>query len=418
MSIRRFRLSLEIAFRFLASKPRGNFLSFITFVSIAGVSVGVLALLVVTSVVNGFESELTRVISGTQGDILFYSRGSPIRDRDELERKVRQFTPQLKALTGSFVSQVMFNGPSGVAGGALEGVELSTWGAVVSVEDRLVPGGVLPKEENEIVLGSALAERVGVKTGDSVRVVLPFTGGDDEGEYGSPRVRDFKVVGLVHLGMYDYDSKYAYAPLPSVQKLVFGEDDANDKKDWITSFRMKLNDGVSAPKAANELAQHFGFPYRVRDWSALNKNLLYAIELEKAVITVLLTAIMIVAAFNVISALLMMVYEKEEEIAILRVMGVRRRDHFILFSWIGSFIGLLGTLSGVMLGLIAVFILQKTHLIQLPAEVYHLEYLPVVIRFTEWCAIALMAFVICFLATVGPAAKIARRSPVEALKWT
>jgi lipoprotein-releasing system permease protein len=146
MSIRRFRLSLEIAFRFLASKPRGNFLSFITFVSIAGVSVGVLALLVVTSVVNGFESELTRVISGTQGDILFYSRGSPIRDRDELERKVRQFTPQLKALTGSFVSQVMFNGPSGVAGGALEGVELSTWGAVVSVEDRLVPGGVFPKE--------------------------------------------------------------------------------------------------------------------------------------------------------------------------------------------------------------------------------------------------------------------------------
>jgi lipoprotein-releasing system permease protein len=418
MLLKRFRLSLEIAFRFLASKPRGNFLSFITFVSIAGVSVGVLALLVVTSVVNGFESELTKVMSGTQGDVLFYSRGSPIRDRDQLERKVREFTPQLKSISGSFVSEVMFNGPNGVAGGALEGVELSTWGSVVSVEERLTPGSALPKEENEVVLGSALAERLGVATGDSVRIVLPFTGSDDEGGYGSPRVRDFKVVGLVHLGMYDYDSKYAYAPLPSVQKLVFGEDGVSEKKDWITSFRIKLNDGVNAQKAAAELSQHFGFPYRVRDWSALNKNLLYAIELEKAVITILLTAIMIVAAFNVISALLMMVYEKEEEIAILRVMGVRQRDHFILFSWIGSFIGVLGTVAGVVFGLIAVIILRKTQFIHLPAEIYHLEYLPVVIRFTEWCAIGLMAFIICFLATVGPAAKIARRSPVEALKWT
>ena len=417
MLLKRFKLSLEIAFRFLAAKPRGNFLSFITLISVAGVSVGVLALLVVTSVVNGFENELVRVISGTQGDVLFYSRGSPIRDRDVLERKIREFTPKLKAITGSYVSEVMFNGPHGVAGGALEGVELNTWGSVISVEERLVPGGKLPSRENEVVLGSALAERIGVSTGDSVRIVLPFTGTDDEGGYGSPRVRDFKVVGIVHLGMYDYDSKYAYAPLTSVQKLVFGEDAVSDKRDWITSFRLKLNDGADAQKAAFELSQHFGFPYRVRDWSALNKNLLYAVTLEKAVITVLLTAIMIVAAFNVISALLMMVYEKEQEISILRVMGVRQRDHFILFSWIGSFIGLLGTLVGVVMGLVAVFILGKTRFIQLPAEIYHLEYLPVVIRFTEWCAIGLMAFVICFLATVGPAARIARRSPVEALKW-
>ncbi len=421
MLLQRFKLSLEVAIRFLASKSRGNSLSFITFVSILGVCVGVLALLLVTSVVNGFEHELTRVISGTQGDILFYTRSAPIRDRAELERKIREFTPHLQAITGSFVSEVMFNGPEGVAGGAIEGVELESWGEVISVADRLVPGGSMPTHDNEIVLGSALAERLGVKTHDSVRVILPFSDADHEGGYGAPRVRDFSVVGIVHLGMYDYDSKYAYAPLSSVQALVLNDsqsDESSAPKNWITSFRIKLKDGVNAAQEAGELSQHFGFPYRVRDWSQLNKNLLYAITLEKAVISILLTIIMIVAAFNVVSALLMMVYEKEREIAILRVMGVRRADQFILFSWIGSFFGLMGTFAGIVVSLIGVFILGKTHLIQLPAEIYHLEYLPVVIRWTEWSAIALMAFVICFLATVGPALKIARRSPVDALKWS
>ena len=114
----------------------------------------------------------------------------------------------------------------------------------------------------------------------------------------------------------------------------------------------------------------------------------------------------------------MMVYEKEKEIAILRVLGVRQRDQFFLFSFVGSFFGLMGTFAGVLLGLVCTFVLSHTKLIHLPAEIYHLEYLPVVIRWTEWSAIALMAFVICFLATVGPAAQIARRSPVEGLKWT
>lgn len=418
MLIQRFKLSLEIATRFLASKSRGNFLSFITGVSIVGVAVGVLALLVVTSVVSGFENQLTKVIAGTQGDLIFYSRGAPIRDRQALERKLREFTPHLESMTGTFVNEVMFNGPNGVAGGALEGVELQSWGEVVHVEDHLTEGSRLPETDRDIILGSSLAERLGVKIGDSVRVVLPFTDVDNDGNYGSPRVQDFELSGIVHLGMHEYDSKYAYATLHAVQNLAFGEESAQDKRDWLTSFRIKLKRGANAQDAAAELAQHFGFPYKVKDWSALNKNLLYAIKVEKAVIMVLLTAIMIVAAFNVVSALLMMVYEKEREIAILRVLGVRRRDQFILFSWIGSFFGLAGTTCGVIGGLILTFILRKTKFIHLPAEVYHLEYLPVVIRWTEWSAIGVMAFVICFLSTVGPAARISRRSPVEGLKWT
>ncbi len=414
--------ALKVAIRFLTSKktddvsPHTHFLSFVTLVSVICVCVGVLALLLVTSVVNGFEKELTQIISGTQGDVIFYSRGSPIKDREVLERKVREFTPNFEAITGSFVSEVMYHGPNGVSGGIIEGIDPITWGSVTSVERHLVKGGTFPVEEGQIAVGDSLAEKLGVKVGDAIRVILPFSGYEGDTGFGSPRVQDFQITGLLHLGMHDYDSKYAYALLPSVQRLVFGE--STQGKDFITSFRLKLTDSNLAPESAAELAKHFGFPYRVKDWGQLNKNLLYAIQLEKGVIAALLTAIMIVAAFNVISALLMLVYEKEKEIAILRVLGMRMRDQFFLFSWVGSFFGLLGTAAGVIMGLVCVLILSKTHLIQLPAEIYHLEYLPVVIRFTEWCAIALMAFVICFLATVVPAAKIARRSPVEGLKWT
>lgn len=415
MLISRLKLSLEIARRFLLSKSRGNFLSFITGISILGVCIGVLALLVVTSVVNGFENELTHVIAGTQGDVLLYTRASPIRDRLAFEKKIREFTPSLEAITPSFVSEVMFHGPDGVAGGALEGVDLATWRQVLTVADRLTAGSQLPSEPGDLLLGSALAEKLGVRLGDTIRVIIPFSSfeDEDEGGFGAPKVQDFKLVGTVHLGMHDYDSKYAYAPLDSVQALVFGED-----HDFITTFRMKLKNPEKAQAVAKELRQHFGFPYKARDWSDLNKNLLYAIRLEKVVIGVLLTAIMIVAAFNVISALLMMVYEKEKEISILRVLGARKRDHFVLFAMIGSTLGLLGTLLGVVLGWVCSGILRNTRFIRLPAEVYHLEYLPVIIRWTEWCAIGLMAFIICFLATVGPAAKIARRSPVEGLRWT
>jgi lipoprotein-releasing system permease protein len=347
--------------------------------------------------------------------VLFYTRASPIRDREALEKKIREFAPGIESMTGSFVSEVMFHGPDGVAGGVLEGVDLRSWSSVLSVGERLGEGSVLPENEGEILLGSALAERLGVKVGDAIRVIIPFSSmeEDEDHGFGAPRVQDFKLVGIVHLGMYDYDSKYAYAPLASVQRLVYGED-----QDFITSFRIKLKKPSTAQAVGAELSQHFGFPYRIRDWSQLNRNLLYAIKLEKAVIAVLLTAIMIVAAFNVISALLMMVYEKEKEISILRVLGVRRRDHFYLFALIGSALGLAGTVVGVILGVFATLILRYSRFIKLPAEVYHLEYLPVIIRWTEWCGIGVMAFVICFLATVGPAARIARRNPVEGLRWT
>lgn len=408
----RLLLSIQTALRFLRSKSRGKFLSLVTSVSIFGVCIGVLALLLVTSVINGYEKELTSIISGTQGDIILFSRGSPIRDPDVLETKLRQVAPELDAGTSSLVSQAMFSGAGGVSGGVIEGVDTDRWGLVVSIENKIQPPGTLIQSGAQIMLGSSLAEKIGAKVGESIRVTLPFSGGEDEGNYGAPKVQDFIVTAILHFGMHDYDSKYAFAPLKPVQEFVFSD----ATKNWVNTLRFKVKRGADAFEVAQKLSPHFGFPYRVIDWSQLNKNLLYAVRLEKAVITVLLTAIMIVAAFNIVSALLLLVYEKEKEIAILRVLGSRRRDQFWMFSFVGSFFGLAGTLLATGIGLIVVQVLKNVKWFSLPADIYHLEYLPIIIRWTEWCAIGAMAFLICFIATTGPALQLSRRSPLEGLR--
>ncbi len=408
----RFRLIFSIAVRFIQPRSHGNLLSFVSFVSIIGVSIGVLAMLLVTSVINGFEQELENVVSGTQGQVMVFTRGSPIRNEDEIQKKILEAAPEIQHLTATLVSEVMLTGPKGSVGAALEGVEIESFSRVTRVLSMLREG-VFPQASDELVLGSALADRLGVRVGDWVRVVLPFVSGAEQAGYGTPQVQDFKLSGIVHLGMHEYDTKYGYLDRQSLQNFVFGEN-----RPWISAFRAKLKNDADPIQVAARLSEQFSFPYRVRDWSQLNRNLLHAIKLEKAVIAVLLTAILIVAAFNVISALLMMVHGKEKEISILRVIGANQRDQFFLFSLIGSFFGVAGVFSGLVLALIFVWVLGYTQLISLPPEVYHLEFLPVVIRYGEWGLITGLAFVICFLATLGPAARIAARSPVEGLKWS
>jgi len=407
--VSRLGLVFELSRRFMGDK-KSSFLNLISSVSVIGVGIGVLALLVVTSVVNGFQNELMRTIAGTQGDVIFYSHTTPIRNPEILEEKIKSYVPDLIAISQSFVSEVMMTGPNGSEGSVLEGVDLQTWPKVVDVSSKLIEGQ-MPSSPNEILLGKTLAEHLGVKTGDPLQVVSPFSGGDDSSAFGTPRSQAFMVSGIIHFGMHDYDSKYAYTSLLTLQTFL-------EQPKQITNFRLKLAHPATAKIVAQELSENFGFPYLVKDWSRLNKNLLYAITVEKTVITILMTAILIVAAFNVVSALFMMVFEKEAEISILRVIGMRQRDHFLMFSFIGSAIGLVGTIVGLVGGAIVTLFLRYSHFVSLPADVYRLEYLPVVVRFSEWGAIALLSFVICLLATVGPAMRVARRVPVEGLKWS
>ena len=176
-----------LARRFLLSKSSDGFLSFIAWVSVVGVSLGVLALTVVTSTINGFENELTRVISGTNGDVIFYTRGEPFEHPDQVEDKIRSIVPEIQAITPTFTTELMASGATGVAGAVLEGVDLPTLGSVTVIPERVMRGR-MPSQKGEALIGDALAERIGAKVGDEIRLIIPFT---EESEAGSlyPQVR-------------------------------------------------------------------------------------------------------------------------------------------------------------------------------------------------------------------------------------
>lgn len=402
-----------LARRFLLSKASDGFLSFITWVSVVGVALGVLALTVVTSVINGFEGELTRVITGLNGDVILYSRGEPISDQAQMEAKIRRIAPSVQAMTPSFVSELMVSGPIGVAGAIIEGVDLETIGQVTQVPQRIISGR-MPAGPDEVVLGYALADRIGAKEGTEIRVIAPFAGGDpgqpDSEMSAAPKVFQAKVVGLVRMGMYEYDSKYMFSTLPAIQGFL-------NQPGKVTSFRLDLPPGTDTRAVSNQLNESFGYPFRAKDWSQLNQNLFYAIQLEKVVIAIILTVIIVVAAFNVVSTLMMMIHDKTKEIAILKAMGFRPSQGFQLFCLIGMGIGLVGSTVGVLIGLGLSWLLEKTHWIDLPSEIYYIGFLPVVVRWREIAVIAGIALLITFVATLYPAWQVSRKQPLEGLRY-
>lgn len=413
-------VTTTLARRFLFSKRSDGFISLITWVSVAGVTLGVLALIVVTSVINGFETELSNVVSRMNGDVILYTRGVAIESPQSVEKKIRKILPQTKAITTSFVTEFMVSGPDGVAGAVMEGVDLETVGNVTEIPKRVIQGGlpsVLPPENGElfeIAMGKALAERIGAKVSSVIRLIIPFSNQnlrDETGELTNvPRVAQAKVVGLVQMGMHEYDSKFVFANIRDVQKFL-------DQSGKVTSFKLKLPEGSNLYLAAKDLRDNFGYPFRAKDWTQLNQNLFYAVQLEKAVIAVILTAIIIVAAFNVVSTLMMMIHDKGKEIAILKAMGLKPIQSFQIFCLIGTGIGLVGTGIGVGLGLGVNWILRRFDVIDLPAEVYYIELWPVLERWSEIGLIIFFAVLICFVATFYPSFRVSKKSPVEGLRY-
>jgi lipoprotein-releasing system permease protein len=399
-----------LARRFLLSKSSDGFLSLIAWVSIVGVALGVLALVVVTSVINGFEGELAHVITGMNGDVLLYTRTDPLRDPNAVEQRIRDVVPEAQAITGSFTTQLMASGPSGVAGAVIEGLDMSTVSHVTD-EARHLTEGRMPSAPNEVALGSFIADRIGVHSGGSIRLIIPSLNEEgNEGEVEAPRASEMNVTGVIKMGMYEYDSKFIYGTLDGVQKLL-------NYPDRVTTFKIKLVPGSNSTRVAERLNDQFGYPFRAKNWAMLNKNLLYAIQLEKAVIAIILTVIIIVAAFNVVSTLMMMIHDKTKEISILKAMGFRPSQSFGLFCLIGVGMGLVGTFFGVVIALGINAILAKTHLIRLPADIYYISFLPVVVRWKEVGLIAMVAIGISFLATIYPGWKVARRSPLDGLRY-
>jgi lipoprotein-releasing system permease protein len=401
-----------VARRFLTGRKSNAFLSFIALVSLFGVCVGVAALTVVMGVMEGFETQLRSIVTGTNSHIVLYSARQMIPNEVEMEDRLRRIGGDRIVALGPYIfSEVMLAKGPRVVGSIVEGIDNDTAKATTDIEHHLVQGempiphgnGTLPT----IVLGGSLAEALGAKLNDEVTVISPFFDQDSM----QPRSHKFRVGGIVSTGLYEYDSKYSLLNADEAREFFRISPSAT------SAIKIKTNDPEHSDQVAERIQRELGYPYRARDWTELNRNLLYAVKLQKAVIFIILTAIILVAAFNIMSTLMMMMSEKKKEMSILKAMGLSPLKSSGIFLRVGLMIGLSGAAAGIALGLLICGVLAKTRLIRLPADVYFISFLPVDVRPGTLLLISACAVVVALLATLYPSYRIAVESPVEGLRY-
>ncbi len=404
-----------IGTRYLRVKKRHAFISLITILSVAGVTVGVMALIIVIAVMSGFESDLKNRILGIKSHLEIthnnaaFSNYGPLLESLNDSRAIKAAAPYVNA-------QVMIRAGARVSGADVKGVDPKT---VHQVIPKLNPAPLIqaqsPTENSNpspplpgIILGKELARGMGVIVGDRVELISPRGFLTPIGHI--PSLRRFEVVGLFEVGMYGYDGFLAFTLLEEAQKLM-------RIPEKISGIEIRLHDLYQAPKIRQVLTRKLGSSFEVKDWIQMNKNLFSALKLEKVAMFIILALIIFVAAFNIASSLIMMVMEKTKDIAILKTMGASDSSIRKIFIFKGMVIGVMGVFWGLILGLTVCFALARYQFIKLPGDVYYITSLPVQIEVVEVCLITAAAILICFLATLYPAHRASKRNPVEALRY-
>jgi lipoprotein-releasing system permease protein len=405
-----------IGLRYTRAKRKSHFVSFIAFISIAGVSLGVFALIVVLSVMNGFGNELrNRTLSMTSHATVTGLDGYLADWKQAAELAGKQ--PNVEATAPFIAKEVMLSNGRRVGGSLVRGVmpELET--TVSLIESKMVSGSLsdLKAGEYGIVLGRELANSLGVYEGDRVTVITPQATITAVGV--TPRLRRFKVVGVFEVGMNQFDSAMSYMHIEDAGKLF-------KLKDKVTGVRMRLTDLFEAPAISRKLDRVFGEEFWVRDWTRQHKNFFKALKTEKTVMFIILLMVVAVAALNIVSTLMMTVTDKESDIAILRALGITPGSVMTIFMIQGAVIGLFGTLIGVALGVpVALNVFEIVSWLEqlfstdfLPADVYYISDIVADVRPREIFTYAISAFTITILATIYPAWKASRTLPAEALR--
>ena len=401
-----------IALRYLKGKHKRAPISLNTVISIGGVALGVMTLIVVLSVMSGFENDLKQKILGTNSPIIVTSfNDKGITRIAEAESKIQK-VPHVVAAAPFTYDEVMLTSPSGVSGIILKGIDPASEARVTDLKKDIIKGSLesLSPQDGKpnIIIGKELALTLNVQMGDKVRVVSPFGSMSPLGPV--PKMQEFVVSGILDTGMYEYDSKLAYISIPQAQAF-FGMDGA------ITGFEVKIDDLDRSGELAKDVQNALGFPYMARDWVQMNRSLFSALKLEKITMFVILVLIILVASFNIVSTLIMIVIEKAREIAILKSMGATRSGIMKIFMINGTVIGVVGTLIGLAAGLAICLIIQKTHLISLPSDIYYINHLPVRMDPKEFIAVSAAAIIISFSATLYPSWQAAKLDPLEALRY-
>jgi lipoprotein-releasing system permease protein len=411
-----------IGLRYLKAKRKQTFISIITVISIAGVMVGVMTLIVVLAVMSGFEKTLKEKILGTQAHITLLKAGQEGMDNyEEATRKVEKVKGVISAAP-FILSQVMLASESTVSGAILTGIDPLLQGKVTDLAHNLKTGSLQnlkkPSEGNlpGIILGVELAKNLSVYADGTLQVISPLGTMTPMGMM--PKMKRFRVVGIFYSGMFEFDNTFAYISIESAQKFF-------DMDSRVTGIEIKTDDVYRVKEIGKEIRRRLGFPFWTKDWMEMNRNLFSALKLEKVAMFIILVLIVLVAAFNIISTLIMVVMEKHRDIAILKAMGAPSRGILKIFIIEGLVIGVVGTVLGAIFGLGIAFNLEKVSgFVEklfgfkfLPSDVYYIDKLPSQVNPFDVGLIVITTILISLLATIYPSWRAAKLDPAEALRY-
>jgi len=418
---------LFIGLRYLKAKRKSTFISIITFISTAGVALGVMALIIVLAVMTGFEEDLKEKILGTNAHVVVLKSSGAMEDYPAIMERLNAMKG-VEAVTPFVYSQVMLSTGANVSGVVLRGIDVTTDPRVTNLHRSLVEGTLQDLERSPlllasqevprpgIIIGKELARSLNIYTGDTINVISPLGNITPLGMV--PKMKQFRVVGLFNTGMFEYDSTIAYVGLAEAQEfLSLGH--------AATGIQLRVKDVYRTGELVRQINRELGFPFYARDWMQMNKNILFALKTEKMVMFIILTLIVLVAAFGIASTLFMVVLEKTKDIAILKSMGATGRSIMKIFVLEGLIIGIAGTAIGVIGGLLVAHNLQPivaavqkvTGFELFSKDVYYLDHFPSQVVLSDVVLISVTAVLISLVATLYPSWQASKLPPAEALRY-
>ena len=405
------RFELFMARRYLRGRGR-RAISGITAIAMGGVFVGVAAILIVLSVENGFHQELRdRILGATPHVVVAKYSYEPIPypagGGDSLQREIAR-VPDVLSVAPFIYAKTLVRTENGVEGVVIRGVDPKHEADITGISGTVVQGQ-FSFDSGGVVIGVELARTLGLSVGDTLNLASPF-GGTMTAFGFLPRTKYFRVNGIFDSGMYEYNSSFVYLSLAAIQQFLGMEK-------MVTGFEVRVRDVYNSDRIARRITRQLGYPYRATDWILQNRNLFTALRLEKVVTFIVLVLIVLVAAFNIIGMLTMMVIRKTREIGILKAIGAKSSTVTRIFVLAGGFIGIIGTIAGASFGLVACWLLNKYRFVSLPGDVYFIKSLPVQVLVQDVVVVCISAIVITFAATIYPALKAARLVPLEAIRY-